>query len=447
MSDDQATHSSDPFAYHAQEPSGKLQIAPTKPVNTAEDLSLAYTPGVGKVSSAIADNQEDVWKYTNRKNTVAVISDGTAVLGLGNIGAEAGMPVMEGKAILFKRFADIDAYPLCLRLDTPVNDPDYVQKFADVVAPYEPSYGGINLEDVKAPICFELEEKLNKRMKIPIFHDDQHGTAVILMAGLINSLKVTDRNIKDLKIVVNGAGAAGMAFAKILLHYGVEKPQIYLCDSRGLVTETRNHVNEHKLAFAQPGESQDLRETIKNADFFVGVSAANIVDEDMVRSMAPDPIIFAAANPVPEIMPDKARAAGAKIVATGRSDFPNQVNNALGFPGIFRGTLDTRATAVNEAMKIAAAEALAELTNEAPTGLIKEILEKAYPHETALFNTETPLNENYIIPKQFDLRVVPRVAARVAQAAIDTKVAQIQIPDLAKYEEEIFQRVLPMWNA
>lgn len=416
--------------YHSSAPAGKIKIASSKPLDTQHDLSLAYTPGVGKPCKEIEANPEDIWKYTNRGNTVAIISDGTAVLGLGNIGPEAGLPVMEGKAILFKKFADVDAYPLCIRTTDPMI----------AIEALEPCLGGINLEDIKAPECFELQEKLDAKMKIPVFHDDQDGTAVIIVAGLLNALELTGRKMETAKILINGAGAAGISCARLLNSFGVSKPQIFMVDTRGLITKERTDLNQYKEEFAQDGASMPLEEAIKGIDVFIGVSAPDVLKAEMVKSMAKDPIIFAASNPVPEIMPDIAAEAGAKIVATGRSDFPNQVNNVLGFPGIFRGTLDTRSSTINSEMKIAAAKALASLAKEEPKDFVLEILQKAYRGESF------KLSENYIIPKPFDLRIVPRVARQVAEAAMQSGVAQVKIKDLDAYESEVFERISQNWK-
>ncbi len=430
--------------YHSSKPAGKLKIAPSKPLKTQKDLSLAYTPWVSKPCLEIEKDPEKVWKYTNRGNTVAIISDGTAVLGLGDIGPEAGLPVMEGKAILFKKFSGIDAYPLCLRFE----EKDYLEEFMTAVKSLEPNLGGINLEDIAAPLCFELQTRLDKAMSIPVFHDDQDGTAVIMLAGLLSALKVVDKDSTNIKLLINGAGAAGISIARLLSQYGLSKEQIYMCDRKGLITKDRDNLNKYKLEFAQASPAKELAEAIKGVDVFIGVSAPDVLKPEMVKSMADDPIVFAAANPVPEIMPDLAREAGAAVVATGRTDFPNQVNNVLGFPGIFRAALDTRCSTINQEMKIAASEALSKLTTEPLEGKIKEIVEEAYPQDTkaGVFEGENPLKASYIIPKIFDLRVVPRVARMVAKAAMDSGVATIEIDDLDAYENEIFQGILPSWQ-
>lgn len=348
---------------------GKLEVTPKRKVQERKDLALLYSPGVAEPCVEIAENVEKVWEYTGRGNSVAVVSDGTAVLGLGDIGPEASLPVMEGKALLFKEFGDVDAFPLVL------NTKD-VDEIVQTVKNLEPGLGGVNLEDISAPRCFEIEERLMKETHIPIFHDDQHGTAIVTLAGLLNALKITNRKLEDIRIVMSGAGAAGVAIAKLLLKQGAT--HIVACDSKGVISTMRNNLNESKqmlLELTNPDDVQGtLTDAMKDADVFIGVSAPGIVTQDMVRSMAPDPIIFAMANPVPEIMPDEAKAAGAAIVATGRSDFPNQVNNVLAFPGIFRGALDARATAITPAMKIAAAEAIAHYV-ENPT--VDEIVPSA----------------------------------------------------------------------
>ncbi len=402
----------DPLQYHAAAPAGKISILPTKPLNTQEDLSLAYSPGVAQVCEAIAQNPDDVWKYTGRGNTIAIISDGTAVLGLGNIGSLAAMPVMEGKSVLFKKFANIDCIPLCLSF----KEKPWVENFIAAVASMEPNFGAINLEDIKAPECFEVQERLDAMMNIPVFHDDQDGTAVILLAALINALEVVGKKFSEVKLVVNGAGAAGIAFARLISSYGVSHSQIFMCDSQGLIVRERGDLNKYKAEFAQEGGARSLGEAMVGADIFVGVSAAGCVSQDMVRSMARDAIVFAAANPTPEIMPDLALAAGARIVGTGRSDFPNQVNNVLGFPGIFRGALDARARKITHSMKIAAAEALAGIVREPATGENLAQLKAAYPNEIAIFDRAQPLGADYILPKPFDLRVVPVVAEAVKRA-------------------------------
>lgn len=378
---------------------GKLETVSKVPVRNAEDLSLAYSPGVAEPCKEIYDKPETVYDYTMKGNTVAVVSDGTAVLGLGNIGPEAAMPVMEGKAVLFKSFAGVDAFPICLKTTD-------VDKIVDTVKLLEPTFGGVNLEDIAAPNCFVIEERLKKETNIPIFHDDQHGTAIVTVAGLVNALRITGKSMSEIKVVASGAGAAGIAIIKLLFNYGVR--DIIMCDSKGAVFEGRTYgMNEIKEQIAKITNRDklegSLKEVIKGADVFVGVSVAGALTKEMVASMNADPIIFAMANPDPEIMPEDAKAAGAKVVGTGRSDFPNQVNNVLAFPGIFRGALDVRATHINEKMKVAAVKAIA--------GLI----------------TEDELHADYVIPGPFDERVAPEVAAAVAKAAMETGVARLQV--------------------
>lgn len=354
---------------HAQH-RGKIEVVSKVPVKTKDDLSLAYTPGVAEPCREIQKNPEDVYKYTNKGNMVAVVTDGSAVLGLGNIGAAAGMPVMEGKAVLFKEFGEVDAFPICL------NTQD-VDEIVETVEHIALGFGGINLEDISAPRCFEVEERLIKSLDIPVFHDDQHGTAIVVLAGLINALKLTNRRFEDVKIVVSGVGAAGVAITKLLVTYGVNPENVLLCDSKGAIYHGRDNLNTAKedladitntackLGLDHPDcKTGGLAEVMEGADVFLGVSSNGLVTEGMIRSMAKDPIVFAMANPEPEIMPDVAKAAGAAIVATGRSDFPNQINNVLGFPGIFRGVLDARIKIINDRIKIAAAEAIASYVKE-----------------------------------------------------------------------------------
>lgn len=378
---------------------GKLEAVTKVPVRNAYDLSLAYSPGVAEPCKEIFDDKSKVYDYTMKGNLVAVVSDGTAVLGLGNIGPEAAMPVMEGKAVLFKSFAGVDAFPICL------NTTD-VDKIVETVKLLEPTFGGVNLEDIAAPACFEVEERLKRETNIPIFHDDQHGTAIVTAAGLINALRVVDKKLEDIRVVANGAGAAGIAIMKLLLSMGVK--EVIMCDTKGIVYEGRefgmNPVKEEMAKITNRSKLQgDLADAMKGADVFIGVSVAGAVTQDMVRSMNRDPIIFAMANPIPEIMPEEAKAAGAAVVGTGRSDFPNQVNNVLAFPGIFRGALDTRATEINEAMKLAAVYAIADLI------------------------TPEELSSDKVIPAPFDARIAPNVAAAVAKAAMDSGVARITI--------------------
>ncbi|MGF7014354.1 malate dehydrogenase (oxaloacetate-decarboxylating) [Ornithinibacillus bavariensis] len=378
---------------------GKLETTAKVPVRNASDLSLAYSPGVAEPCKEIHDRKELVYEYTMKGNMVAVVSDGSAVLGLGNIGPEAALPVMEGKAVLFKSFAGVDSFPICL-------DTQNVDEIVRTVKLMEPTFGGVNLEDIAAPNCFIIEERLKKEMNIPIFHDDQHGTAIVTVAGLINALKLVGKSFSEIKVVANGAGAAGIAIIKLLYNFGVR--DMIMCDSRGAIFEGRSYgMNEVKEAVAKitnlDKREGTLEEVIEGADVFIGVSVGGALTKEMVNKMNTDSIIFAMANPDPEIMPETAKDAGAKVIGTGRSDFPNQVNNVLAFPGIFRGALDVRATRINEKMKVAAAKAIASLI------------------------TDEELNEDYVIPAPFDPRVAPLVAAEVAKAAMESGVARTQV--------------------
>lgn len=362
---------------------GKIETTPKCPVKSREDLALAYTPGVAEPCKIIAENAEAAYKYTMKSNTVAVVSDGSAVLGLGNIGAYAALPVMEGKAVLFKEFGGVNAVPICL-------DTQDTEEIIQTIVNIAPAFGGINLEDISAPRCFEIEERLKSLLSIPVFHDDQHGTAIVVLAGIINALKVVGKTKEDCKIVVNGAGSAGIAITKLLLSY--EFPNIILCDRTGILSKSTKDLNWMQQEMMEVtnllGETGTLADALKNADIFVGVSAPNIVTKEMVASMNQDAILFAMANPVPEIMPDIAKEAGAKVVGTGRSDFPNQINNVVAFPGIFKGALEGRATQITEEMKLAAATAIAGLVDK------------------------KDLNADHIMPEAFD----PRVAEVVSQA-------------------------------
>ncbi|MBC8494933.1 hypothetical protein H8D36_02150 [archaeon] len=405
--------------YHSEGSPGKVSIKPTKPCRTAEDLSLAYSPGVAYPCLEIRDNPEDAYKYTSKGNIVGVISNGTAVLGLGNIGALAGKPVMEGKGTLFKRFANIDVF------DIEINelDPD---KLIEVIEKIAPTFGGINLEDIKAPECFKVEKALIEKLDIPVFHDDQHGTAVIASAGLLNALEIVNKKIDEVKIVVSGAGAAAIAINHLLLDLGVNKKNIYMFDSKGLITKSRDNLNEYKEFFAQE-EEQTLKEAMNGADVFLGLSVANLLSKEMVASMAKDPIVFAMANPNPEITyPDGKEANPDIIMATGRSDYPNQVNNVLGFPFIFRGALDVRASTINKEMKLAAVKALAGLAHEE----MPQVVIDAYGEKFSF-------GRDYIIPKPFDPRVLYHVAPAIAKAAMDSGVARKPIADLEAYKEEL----------
>ncbi|MBN2449357.1 MAG: malate dehydrogenase [Lentisphaeria bacterium] len=430
--------------YHTSPVPGKIALRTTKPCETQMDLSLAYTPGVAQPCLEIHAEVEKVWDYTSRGNMVAVVSDGTAVLGLGNIGPEAGLPVMEGKAVLFKRFAGIDAFPICLRNVHRADGRTDPAKLIEMTAALEPTFGGINLEDIGAPACFEVESVLKRRMGIPVFHDDQHGTAIISLAGLLNALALIDKRIGDLHVVVNGAGAAGIACIEFYISAGVRRENVIMCDSKGVIHRGRSEgmtPQKERLAVDTPARS--LADAMRGADVFLGVSVADCVRREMVASMAPRAVLFAMANPVPEIHPGDALEAGAAVVGTGRTDFPNQVNNVLGFPGIFRGALDVRAGDITEAMKLAAAEALAEVAREAVPEDVKAFLSRAYPADAAagMFEGDAPLKPTYVIPKPFDPRVVPRVARKVAAAAIADGVARRAIADLDAYETELKARL------
>jgi malate dehydrogenase (oxaloacetate-decarboxylating)(NADP+) len=411
--------------YHSEGRPGKIEVIPSKPYNTQRDLSLAYSPGVAEPCLEIAEKPEDVYKYTAKGNLVAVISNGTAVLGLGNIGPEASKPVMEGKGLLFKIFADIDVFDIEIAENN-------VEEFIKVVKAISPTFGGINLEDIKAPECFEIERRLKNELNIPIMHDDQHGTAIITGAALLNALEIAEKNIADIKIVVNGAGASAIACTSLFVSMGAKKENIKMFDSKGLITLSREDLDEQKLLFAVNESAQTLEEAMKGADMFIGLSKGNIVSKEMIQGMAANPIVFALANPTPEIAySDAVSARKDVIVATGRSDFPNQVNNVLGFPFIFRGALDVRATQINEAMKLAAVKAIAELAKEP----VPENVLLAYNDRTLKFGRK------YIIPKPLDSRLITTVAPAVAQAAIDSGVAQAPIYDFEKYKEQLIKRL------
>ncbi|MGC7612622.1 NAD(P)-dependent malic enzyme [Staphylococcus epidermidis] len=394
-----------------RENQGKLEITPNVKVTNKQQLSLAYSPGVAEPCKEIHEDPRKVYEYTIKGNTVAVVTDGTAVLGSGNIGAEASIPVMEGKAALFKSFAGINGVPIAL-------DTTDTQEIIKTVKLIQPNYGGINLEDISAPRCFEIEETLKKETNIPIFHDDQHGTAIVTMAGLINALKIVNKELTDIKVVLNGAGAAGIAIVKLLHAYGVNN--MIMCDSKGAIYSGRNLGMNDTKTYVAKWTNKDkvegsLEEVIKDADVFIGVSVADILTQNMVKTMADDPIIFAMANPNPEINPNEAKQAGAKVVGTGRSDFPNQINNVLAFPGIFRGALDVEATHINEHMKKAAVEAIVHLIDE------------------------NELHPDYCIPGPFDKRVAPSVAKNVAKAAMESGVARIKIDT-----QEIFDKTMKL---
>jgi malate dehydrogenase (oxaloacetate-decarboxylating) len=390
---------------------GKLEVNAKVKVTNKEELSLAYSPGVAEPCKDIHEDKRKVFDYTMKSNTVAVVTDGSAVLGLGDIGAEASIPVMEGKAVLFKSFSGIDGIPLAL-------DTKDTEEIIRTVKLIEPNYGGINLEDISAPRCFEIEERLKKETKIPVFHDDQHGTAIVTVAGLINALRIVDKDLSDIKVVLNGAGAAGIAIVKLLYSYGVR--EMVMCDSRGAIYEGRSAGMNDTKEYVAKWTNRDkvdgkLEDVIKDADVFIGVSVADLLSKEMVNSMADDPIIFAMANPDPEINPNDAKEAGAKVIGTGRSDFPNQINNVLAFPGIFRGALDVEATQINEQMKRAAVEAIADLIK---------------PEE---------LNPDYCIPAPFDSRVAPSVAREVAKAAMESGVARTEVDP-----EEIYNKTIKL---
>lgn len=408
--------------YHAKPKPGKVEVTSSKECSTEYALSLAYSPGVAAPCKEIAKDPSKVYEYTTRGNLVAVITNGTAVLGLGNIGPLAGKPVMEGKGVLFKQFAGINVFDLELNTSS-------TEEFIAAVKALEPTFGGINLEDIAAPECFEIEETLKREMKIPVFHDDQHGTAIISGAALINACMITKRKMKDVKIVMNGAGAAAISCARIFKALGVKRENILLCDSQGVIFEGRTKgMNKYKEEFLVKTNARTLTEALVGADCFVGLSVANVLTPEMLKGMAKKPIVFAMANPDPEINPDVAREARPDvIIATGRSDYPNQVNNVLGFPSIFRGALDTRATAINEEMKLAAVHALAELARED----VPDAVSAAYGGKVFHFGPE------YIIPKPFDSRVLLKVAPAVAKAAMDSGVAQIKIHDLADYSHRL----------
>jgi len=380
-----------------EEWNGKIEVISRTTLDSMEDLSVAYTPGVAEPCLKISDNVDLSYLYTRRGNLVAVITDGTAVLGLGDIGPEAGMPVMEGKCVLFKRFGNVDAFPLCIRSKE-------VDDIVNTVSLLAGSFGGINLEDISAPRCFEIEKRLKEICDIPIFHDDQHGTAVVVLAGLINALKIVDKKMTDIEVVVNGSGAAGIAITKLLMKTGLKN--VVLCDTKGAIYDGRDYLNSIKAEMAKISNLKkkqgQLEDVIKDADVFIGVSAPGVLTSEMVSTMATNPIVLAMANPIPEIMPEEAKKAGVAVMGTGRSDFPNQINNVLAFPGIFRGTLDVRAKDINDEMKLAAAYAIAATVSD----------EELCP--------------DYIIPNSFNEKVTPAVAKAVAQAAHDTGVARIK---------------------
>jgi malate dehydrogenase (oxaloacetate-decarboxylating)(NADP+) len=411
--------------YHAKGRPGKIEVIPTKEAKTQRDLSLAYSPGVAEPCKEIYDDIENVYKYTAKGNLVAVISNGTAVLGLGDIGPEAGKPVMEGKGVLFKIFADIDVF------DIEIDEKDPI-KFVEIVKALQPTFGGVNLEDIKAPECFYIEKRLKEEMNIPVMHDDQHGTAIISAAALLNALELQEKNIEDIKILVNGAGAAAVACIELYVALGAQRKNVWMFDSKGLIHTKRTDLDERKQTFAVDHKDISLEDAFENADVFIGLSKGNVVNKDMVKKMALKPIVFAMANPDPEISWDDATSVRTDIImATGRSDYPNQVNNVLGFPYIFRGALDVRATQINEAMKLAAVKALAELTKKP----VPDIVNMAY-NETCI-----AFGPNYIIPKPLDPRLLSTVSPAVAKAAIESGVAKKPITNWSAYEIELNKRL------
>jgi malate dehydrogenase (oxaloacetate-decarboxylating)(NADP+) len=411
----------DALLYHSRGRKGKIEVIPTKPYSTQLDLSLAYTPGVAYPCLSIKNNSEDAYNYTAKGNLVAVISNGTAVLGLGNIGPLAGKPVMEGKGLLFKVFADIDVFDI----EIEEMDPD---KLIEICVAIAPTFGGINLEDIKAPECFEIETKLKERLDIPVFHDDQHGTAIISGAGLLNALEITGKKIEDISLVVCGAGAAAISCSRLYVSLGVRKENIVMLDSKGVINGKRNDLNIYKQEFITKKNIDTLAQALRGADLFLGLSCAGVMTKEMLASMGKDPIVFAMANPDPEISFEDAMSVKNNLIfATGRSDYPNQVNNVLGFPFIFRGALDVRASTINEEMKLAASKALAELAKEP----VPDCVLKAYNLEKLSFGRD------YILPKPVDPRLISHVAPAVARAAMDTGVARYPITDWAAYKKNL----------
>jgi malate dehydrogenase (oxaloacetate-decarboxylating)(NADP+) len=415
----------DALLYHSRGRHGKVEVIPTKPYSTQFDLSLAYTPGVAFPCLEIEKNPEDVYKYTSKGNLVAVISNGTAVLGLGDIGAMAGKPVMEGKGLLFKVFADVDVF------DIEVNEKD-PDKLIEICAKIAPTFGGINLEDIKAPECFEVETRLKAMLDIPVFHDDQHGTAIISGAGLLNALEITGKKIGEVKLVVCGAGAAAISCSRLYVSLGVKRENIVMVDSKGVINTKRKDLNKYKQEFVTSRDIDTLAQAVKGADMFLGLSAANMMTKEMLASMSKEPIVFAMANPNPEITFEDAMSTRDDLIfATGRSDYPNQINNVLGFPFIFRGALDVRASSINEEMKLAASKALAALAKEpVPASVLK-----AYDIEKLTFG------KDYIIPKPVDPRLISSVAIAVAKAAIETGVAKFPITDWDAYKKSLDRRL------
>ena len=416
--------------YHGKGTAGKVSVVPTKPCRSADDLSLAYTPGVAKPVLRIAERAEDAYKYTAKGNLVAVITNGTAILGLGDRGALAAKPVMEGKGVLFKRFADIDVFDI----EIEEKDPG---KLIDIIASLSPTFGGINLEDIKGPECFRIERELIGRCPIPVFHDDQHGTAIIATAGLMNAAEITGRKLEETKVVVNGAGAAGISCARMFMAAGVRKENLVMVDSKGVIYRGRPGLTEEKAELAADTEKRTLAEAVEGADVFMGLSVAGCLTGDMLRTMNGDPIVFAMANPDPEIRYEEAVAARSDVImATGRSDYPNQINNVLGFPFIFRGALDVRARRITEGMKMAAAKALAALAKEE----VPEEVRAAYGGKSFSYGRE------YIVPKPFDPRVIEYEAVAVAKAACEDGVAECPITDWDAYRESLRKRMEKYWK-
>ena len=414
----------DALLYHSSGRRGKVEVIPTKPYCTQFDLSLAYTPGVAHPCLEIEKNPDDAYLYTAKGNLVAVISNGTAVLGLGDLGALAGKPVMEGKGLLFKVFADVDVFDI----EIDEKDPD---KLIEICAKLAPTFGGINLEDIKAPECFEVETRLKEMLDIPVFHDDQHGTAIISAAGLLNAVEINGKKLSDLKVVVCGAGAAANSCTRLYVALGVKKENIIMVDSKGVINKKRTDLNKYKQEWITDRDIDTLAEAVKDSDVFLGLSVANMLTSEMLSTMAPDPIVFAMANPNPEISYEDAMATRTDLIfATGRSDYPNQINNVLGFPFIFRGALDVRARTINEEMKLGATRALAELAKEK----VPDSVLKAYKLDSLDFGRE------YIIPKPLDPRLISRVAPAVARAAIETGVARLLIEDWEAYAESLDKR-------
>ncbi|WP_143960476.1 NADP-dependent malic enzyme [Litoribacter populi] len=415
----------DALNYHTQGKPGKIEVIPTKPLSSQLDLALAYSPGVAEPCNEIAEDKENVYKYTAKGNLVAVISNGTAVLGLGDIGPEASKPVMEGKGVLFKKFAGIDVF------DIEIDEKD-PQKLIQIIKSLEPTFGGVNLEDIKAPECFVIEQTLKEQMKIPVMHDDQHGTAIISGAALLNALEIVDKKIEEIKLVVNGAGASAVSCTRFYMSLGVKRENVVMCDKEGVIRNDRPELDDIKKEFSTDRDIRTLTDALTGADVFLGLSAGNIVSQDQIRQMGPNPIVFALANPNPEIPYELAIEAREDIImATGRSDHPNQVNNVLGFPYIFRGALDVRATAINEEMKLAAAKAIAKLAKEP----VPDIVNKAYGDSKISFGTM------YLIPKPLDPRLITTIAPAVAKAAMDSGVAKNPITDWTAYELELQERI------